>query len=69
MSWEDGDGIYGPSVERGLGVAQRWTYGHLLATDAEMDEMAFKIELGWGTPRADARAAMTGVLVDAVRGD
>jgi hypothetical protein len=69
VSWEDGDGGRFPRApERGHDVAQRWMYANLSATTAEINEMAFKIELGWGTPRDEAKQSMMRVLINATRG-
>jgi hypothetical protein len=61
----------GDAYRRGV-LARHWPgvpcfEGHLLATDAEIDEMALRVELGWGTPRAEAKALMSRVLADAAR--
>jgi hypothetical protein len=62
MSWDDGDGKHGPPAEHGLAVARHWIYSNPLVTEGDMRAMAMKIELGWGTPQADAYEAMTRVL-------
>lgn len=52
---------------RGLDAMHSWTYHNLSATEAEIDEMAARVSIGYGVPVEDLREVAMRLLRDAAR--
>jgi hypothetical protein len=52
---------------RGLDAMHNWTYRNLLCTEAEVDEMAARMSIGYGIPVGDLKDAAMRLLTDAAR--